>query len=58
MDYQQILVEHSILESERIRLRPFTLDDVEDVYLYAKDDQVTKYLTWETHQNITQSKRH
>lgn len=33
------------------------MDDVEDVYLYAKDDQVTKYLTWETHQNITQSKR-
>ena len=35
LDYDEILRQNSILEGERIVLRPFSLDDVNDVFLYA-----------------------
>ena len=46
MDYASILEENSILESDRLILRPFTIQDVPDVYLFARDEVVTRYLTW------------
>ena len=46
IDYTQILEQHTLLESDRLLLRPFSLADAEDVYLYASDELVTKYLTW------------
>ena len=38
IDYNKILIENAVLESERLILRPFSLEDVNDVYLYASDD--------------------
>lgn len=46
------------LETERLILRPFKESDVEDVYNnWASNDNVTKYLTWPTHDSkeITKS---
>lgn len=41
------------LETERLILRPFTLGDAEAMYAnWASDDEVTKYLTWPTHQSL------
>lgn len=38
------------INTERLVLRRFTLDDVGDVYTnWASDDLVTRYLHWETH---------
>ncbi len=34
------------LYSHRIKLRPFAIDDISDVYEYASDDNVTEYLNW------------
>lgn len=37
------------LETPRLYLRPLTLQDIDDVYAYAQDPQVSKYVTWEPH---------
>lgn len=45
------------LETERLGLRPFSLDDAEAMFSgWASDDEVTKYLTWTTHTSIEQTK--
>ena len=45
------------LETDRLILRPFREDDAEDMfYGWASDDEVTKYLTWNTHKNIDETK--
>ena len=47
----------SILETNRFILRPFTLNDTEDMYYnWASDKEVTKYLTWTEHCNINKTK--
>ena len=41
------------LETERLILRPFELKDAEDMfYGWASDDEVTQYLTWNSHKTI------
>ena len=41
------------LETDRLILRRFTIDDAEEMFNnWASDDEVTKYLTWPTHQNV------
>ena len=38
------------LETPRLLLRRFTLDDAEAIYRnWCSDEDVTKYLTWPTH---------
>ena len=46
-----------IIETDRLILRPFTLDDAEAMFRnWAGDDEVTKYLTWPTHSSMEVSK--
>ena len=41
------------IDTERLTLRPFTYSDTIDVFNgWASDDEVTKYLTWNTHESI------
>ena len=41
------------LETDRLLLRPFSVDDAEAMYNgWASDPEVTKYLTWNTHQSV------
>lgn len=54
-NYNKILNENSIIKSERLILREFNLDDAKDVYLYASNDEVTKYLTWSSHKTLEQT---
>lgn len=45
------------LETERLILRRFTMDDAEAMFRnWASDDEVTKFLTWPTHTNVSVSK--
>lgn len=44
------------IETERLLLREFFLDDANAMFNnYAGDDEVTKYLTWPTHQSAAES---
>lgn len=41
-----------VLETERLILRPFTVNDANHMYCnWASNDKVTKFLTWPTHQS-------
>ena len=45
------------IETERLRLRRFTVEDAGDMYRnWASDPEVTKYLTWPTHTGVEVSR--
>lgn len=46
-----IFAENQFLETERLSLRPVTLEDAEDMYEYASDDETTTYV-FETHTSL------
>ncbi len=47
------------IETERLILRKFEADDYEDMFNnYAKYDEVTKYLTWNTHKSSEDTKNY
>lgn len=45
-----------VLETERLILRKLDIPDAQDVFEYAKNPEVTKYMTWETHKSVEDSK--
>lgn|SRR5690606_12417198 len=57
LDYDAILRQNSVLEGERIILRPFILHDVNDVFSWASDERVTKYLTWPPHADLAETEK-
>jgi len=44
------------LETERLVLRKLTMGDVEDIFAYASDAEVTRYLMWEPHATLYDSR--
>lgn len=44
------------IETDRLELRPFTLDDAEDMYAYAQSPQVGPAAGWTPHAHIGESK--
>ena len=40
------------IETERLILRPFKLEDAQDIFAYASDEENTRYMIWERHQTI------
>lgn len=45
------------LETDRLILRKILPSDINDVYDYAKNPNVARYVTWETHQTLNDSKK-
>jgi len=45
------------LETERLLLRMIRKSDVNDVFEYASDPEVSKFLTWDYHKTISDSKQ-
>ncbi|NLP47365.1 MAG: GNAT family N-acetyltransferase [Clostridiales bacterium] len=47
-----------VIKTERLILRPFRLDDAYKMHHnWAKDPEVTRYLTWQAHKNINETAR-
>ena len=44
-----------IIETDRLILRPLTLDDAEACYSWNSDERVTKYMSCSTYTNISQT---
>ncbi|NLM52496.1 MAG: GNAT family N-acetyltransferase [Firmicutes bacterium] len=44
------------LETERLILRKLTLQDADDIFAYGSDPEVSRFMTWETHQSIEETK--
>lgn len=53
MEIEKIYSDLPILETERLILRKVTLEDVEEIHLYGSDEDVSKYVTWNTHKTIS-----
>ncbi|WP_225744587.1 GNAT family N-acetyltransferase [Marinilactibacillus sp. Marseille-P9653] len=47
-----IYIKHHTIETDRLLLRPVTLDDAEDMYEYASDEQTVFYVFKEIHQSV------
>jgi len=47
-----------VLETERLILRPLCMDDAEDVFEYASDPEVTKYMFFGGSKDIRETKRY
>lgn len=47
------------LTAQRVILRPFVLDDAEDMFMnWANDTDVTKYLSWEAHESVDVTRKY
>ena len=44
-----------VLETDRLKLRPLSMRDVNDVFEYASMPEVSKNVTWDYHRNIADS---
>ena len=51
-NYEQLILENSHFNTERLLLRPFTENDLQDVFEYTSDEETVKYLTWPAHTNM------
>lgn len=56
MEITKVYGELPVLETERLLLRKITLDDVEDIFFYGSNEEVSKYVTWDTHRTLTDAK--
>ena len=56
MEIEKVFGNLPTLETERLILRKITLEDVEDMYSYGSNEDVSKYVTWETHNTLSDTK--
>ncbi|WP_042220839.1 GNAT family N-acetyltransferase [Oceanobacillus manasiensis] len=56
MEIEDIFSNLPTLETERLLLRKVTLNDMEDIYSYGSNQEVSKYVTWETHRTLSDTK--
>ena len=48
--------EEKTLETERLILRPLTVNDAEEAFKnWTSDDEVSKYVRWSTHKNVAET---
>lgn len=56
MEIEKIFGDLPVLETERLVLRKITLADIEDMYSYASNEEVSKYVTWNPHRSISDTR--
>lgn len=55
MEIEEIYGGFPRLETERLILRKVTMSDAEDMFAYASNDEVSRFVPWETHRTIEDS---
>ncbi|WP_071458639.1 GNAT family N-acetyltransferase [Bacillus massilinigeriensis] len=58
MKVEEIYGDLPVLETERLILRKVTLDDAEDMFKYGSNEEVTKYVTWNSHKTLSETKEY
>ncbi|SDZ41556.1 ribosomal-protein-alanine N-acetyltransferase [Evansella caseinilytica] len=56
MEIEEIYGSLPELETKRLRLRKITAEDAEEIFYYASKEEVAKYVTWNTHRSLTDTK--
>ena len=56
MHIEQIYGDLPILKTDRLILRKITLEDLDDMFEYASDEEVAQYVTWPAHKTISDTK--
>ena len=46
------LADVPVLETERLLLKKLSLNDAEDIFEYANEEEVTKYVIWNRHNSV------
>ena len=54
--FQEIFSHLPTLETPRLILRPLCLGDARDLFAYARDEQVSRHVLWDTHESLRQSR--
>ncbi|MHA6483536.1 GNAT family N-acetyltransferase [Paenibacillus sp. strain BS8-2] len=52
MQVQDVFGTFPVMETERLRLRPVTREDAEDMFRYCADPDVSEFTTWYPHQTM------
>ena len=47
-----------LLETSRLVIRPLRMQDAKDIFSYASDPEVARYVLWEPHRSLSDSKRY
>ena len=47
-----------IIETQRLILRPFKMRDCQDVYLYSSDCEVARYVLWDAHRSLSDTRNY
>jgi [ribosomal protein S5]-alanine N-acetyltransferase len=56
MKVEEICKDIPVLETERLILRKISIDDLEDMFEYGSDEEVSRYVTWDTHKTTNHTK--
>ena len=47
-----------VLETDRLILRPVRRQDAKDIFAYASDPEVARYVLWEPHRSLTETRNY
>lgn len=56
--YRKLFSDLPLIQTERLLLRKITPEDLYDMYEYASDDEVSRFLLWSPHLNIAETRGH
>ncbi|GEN46873.1 GNAT family N-acetyltransferase [Alkalibacillus haloalkaliphilus] len=56
MKIEDVYSDFPTLETDRLKIRKLTMDDVEDINKYTSKDEVSQYVSWNTHQSLDDTK--
>ncbi|MBQ9736219.1 MAG: GNAT family N-acetyltransferase [Clostridia bacterium] len=57
-DLHRTFTDPPVLETERLKLRKILPKDAEDMFFYSKSSDVTRYLLWDVHPDVTYTEQY